>query len=69
MSETSPKKKKNCHWWLVYNFGDAPMKDTESETEDGITDKNINLQRPSNSRTIANSVETGQPNPEAVGTP
>ena len=37
------------------------MKDTESETEDGITDKNINLQRPSNSRTIANLVETGQP--------
>ena len=34
-----------------------------------IKDRNINLQGSSNSRTIVNSVETVQPDPEAVETP
>ena len=48
---------------------DVPMQNTEVKTEDGITDKTIDLQRLSNSRIIVNSVETVQPDPEAVETP
>ena len=45
------------------------MQNTEVKTEEGITDKTIDLQRLSNSRIIVNSVETVQPDPEAVETP
>ena len=48
---------------------DVPMQNTEVKTEEGITDKTIDLQRLSKSRIIVNSVETVQPNPEAVETP
>ena len=47
---------------------DAPMQNTEAEADDGITDRSIDLQGPSNSRTVVNSVETVQPNPRAVET-
>ena len=48
---------------------DVPMQNTEVKTEEGITDKTIDLQRLSKSRIIVNSVETVQPDPEAVETP
>ena len=45
------------------------MQNTEAKAEDGITYRTIHLQGLSNSRIIVNSVETVQPNPEAVETP
>ena len=45
---------------------DVPMQKTEAEEENGITDRNIDLQRPSNSRTIVNSLETVHPDLEAL---
>ena len=48
---------------------DAPMQNTEAKTEDGITDRNIDLQGLSNGKTIVNSVQTVQPDPEAEETP
>ena len=36
---------------------DDPMQNTEAEAEDGITDRNNDLQGPSNSRTIVKFVE------------
>ena len=44
------------------------MQNTEAKAEDGITYRTIHLQGLSNSRIIVNSVETVQPNPEAVET-
>ena len=37
-----------------------------AEAEDAITESNIDLQEPSNRRTKINSVETVQPDPDAV---
>ena len=45
------------------------MQNTEAKTEDGITDRNIDLQGLSNGKTIVNSVQTVQPDPEAEETP
>ena len=36
---------------------DPPMENTKAVTEDGIPDRIIDLQEPSNRRTVANSVE------------
>ena len=48
---------------------DDPKQNTEAEAEDGITDRNNDLQGPSNGRTIVKLVETVHPYPEAVETP
>ena len=48
---------------------DAPMQNTEAEAEDATTDRSIDLQGASNSRTVVNSVETVQSNPKAAETP
>ena len=70
MSETSPEQN------IITNDGRfiIPVMDhlTESpvaKTEDGITDGNINLKGPSNSRTVVNSVETVKLDLEAAETP
>ena len=51
---------------FIISVMDVPMQKTEAEEENGITDKNIDLQRPSNSRTIVNSLETVHSDPEAL---
>ena len=47
---------------------DDPINNSEAEEEDGITDRNTDVQGPSNSRTKINSVETVHPDHEAVET-
>ena len=53
---------------FIISVMDVPMQNTEAE-EDGISDRNNDLQGPSNSIAIVNPVETVLPDPGAVETP
>ena len=55
---TSPKKIIINNGGFIISVMDDPMQNTEAEPEDGIKDRNNDLQGPSNSRTIVKFVET-----------